>query len=422
LRLVVRPSSIEGTIPSSPSKSYTHRAMVLALLADGKSTLRNVLLSGDTLATLRAIQQLGADVSVKGDVCTVKGGELTCPEEAIDAENSGTTIRLIAGVVSLLPCTTVLSGDESIRQRPMQPLIDAFNELGVQCVSLEGNGKAPLVVRGPNEGKVTHIKGDVSSQFISSLLISSPVKEVDTDVVLTTPLKSRPYIDITMEMMKRFGAECEEFGDSFHIPGGQFYDPIEYVIPGDYSSAAFALVAGALAGRASVSGLDPNDKQGDKRVVEILRDFGARIDSTGGRLTVSAERLKARDVDLSDSPDLFPIVCVLATQAKGRTTIYNAEHVRLKESDRIRSTTDFLRMMGAQVEETKDGCVIEGPCKLKGAEVDSLGDHRILMAAAVAALMAEGETVIGDGECYRISYPSFVQDMRALGAEMEMIE
>jgi 3-phosphoshikimate 1-carboxyvinyltransferase len=396
--------------------------MVLALLADGRSTLRNALISGDTLATLRAIQQLGGDVKVKGDVCMVRGGELICPEDVIDAENSGTTIRLIAGVASLLPCTTVLTGDESIRQRPMQPLIDALVELGVQCASLEADGKAPLVLHGPNEGKTAHIRGDVSSQFISSLIISSPVKEVDTDVVLTTPLKSRPYIDITLEMIGEFGAECEVLEDSFHIPGRQFYNPIEYVIPGDYSSAAFPLVAGAIAGSASVDGLDPKDKQGDKRVVEILKDFGARIDSTGGRMSASSERLRAREVDLADSPDLFPIVCVLATQAKGRTRIYNAEHVRLKESDRIQSTTAFLRMMGAEVKETKDGCVVDGPCKLKGAEVESLGDHRILMAAAVAALVADGETVISDGECYKISYPSFVQDMRALGANMEMIE
>jgi 3-phosphoshikimate 1-carboxyvinyltransferase len=304
----------------------------------------------------------------------------------------------------------------------MQPLIDALVELGVQCTSIEGNGKAPLVIRGPNEGTLAHIRGDVSSQFISSLLISAPVKEVDTEIVLTTPLKSRPYIDITMEMMRRFGAECRESNDRFYVPGRQFYDPVEYTIPGDYSSAAFPLVAGAIAGSASVNGLDSSDKQGDVRIVDVLKNFDARVDVAGTRLTVSAEDLVAAEVDLSDSPDLFPIVCVLATQAKGRTRLYNAEHVRLKESDRIRSTTDFLRQMGADIEERKDGCIITGPCKLKGANVDSVGDHRILMAAAIAALVAKGETVISDGDCYKISYPSFVQDMRALGADMEMIE
>lgn len=412
---------MEGTIRSSPSKSYTHRAMVLALLADGTSKLRNVLLSGDTLATLRAIQQLGAEVSSKGETCAIRGGRLNCPKETIDAENSGTTIRLIAGVVSLLPCEAILTGDESVRQRPMQPLIDALTELGVHCASIKGNGSAPLVVRGPNEGKITHIRGDISSQFISSLLISSPVKDVDTDIILTTPLRSRPYVEITVEMMKMFGTECHESDNAFRVPGGQSYGPLDYTIPGDYSSAAFPLVAGALTGSTSVMGLNPEDKQGDRKIVRILGDFGARIETCGTKLTVSSHKLMATEVDFSDSPDLFPIVCVLATQAKGRTRLYNAEHVRLKESDRIRTTLDFLKDMGAVIEERKDGCVVSGPCRLKGTKINSLGDHRILMAAAVAALVADGETVISEGECYKISYPSFVQDMRSLGANMEMI-
>ncbi len=412
---------MEGTIRSSPSKSYTHRAMVLALLAEGTSKLRNVLLSGDTLATLRAIQQLGAEVSSKGETCAIRGGRLDCPKETIDAENSGTTIRLIAGVVSLLPCEAILTGDESVRQRPMQPLIDALTELDVHCASIKGNGRAPLVVRGPNDGKMTHIRGDISSQFISSLLISSPVKDVDTDIILTTPLRSRPYVEITVEMMKMFGTECHESDNAFRVPGGQSYGHLDYTIPGDYSSAAFSLVAGALTGSTSVSGLDPEDKQGDRKIVRILGDFGARIETCGTKLTVSSQKLMATEVDFSDSPDLFPIVCVLATQAEGRTRLYNAEHVRLKESDRIRTTLDFLKDMGAVIEERKDGCVVSGPCRLKGTKINSLGDHRILMAAAVAALVADGETVISEGECYKISYPSFIQDMRSLGANMEMI-
>lgn len=395
--------------------------MVLALLADGTSKLRNVLLSGDTLATLRAIKQFGAEVSSNGATFAIRGGRLDCPKETIDAENSGTTIRLIAGVASLLPCETILTGDASVRQRPMRPLIDALTELGVHCASIKGDGKAPLAVRGPNEGKTAHIRGDISSQFISSLLISSPVKDVDTDIILTTPLRSRPYVEITVEMMKMFGAGCYESDNAFRVPGGQSYGPLDYAIPGDYSSAAFPLVAGALSGSTSVSELDPEDKQGDRKIVKILGDFGARIETCGTKLTVSSQKLVATEVDFSDSPDLFPIVCVLATQAEGRTRLYNAEHVRLKESDRIRTTLDFLKDMGAMIEETKDGCVVSGPCRLKGAKVDSLGDHRILMAAAVAALVADGDTAISEGECYKISYPSFVQDMRSLGANMEMI-
>ncbi len=171
-----------------------------------------------------------------------------------------------------------------------------------------------------------------------------------------------------------------------------------------------------------MTGLDPTDKQGDRRIIDILREFGAKVEATAESTTASMAELRPREIDLADSPDLFPIVCVLATRASGRTRIFNAEHVRLKESDRIRSTTDFLRAMGARIEENRDGCVVDGPCRLKGSEVDSLGDHRILMAAAVAALIAEGETIISDGDCYKVSYPSFIQDMRALGARMEVID
>ncbi len=421
MRLVVRPSEASGTIAASPSKSYSHRALVFGLLADGRSQLRDVLLSGDTLATLRAAQALGARAEVKGSHVTMDGGKLTCPEDVIDAENSGTTIRIMAGVASLLPCATVLTGDASVRRRPMQPLIDALNQLGATCFSTRGNGLAPLVVKGPIRGNLCSIKGDVSSQFISSLLISSAVKEGDTEIALSTPLKSRPYVEITMGMMRRFGAEVEMTKTGFSVPGRQRYSPQSYRVPGDYSSAAFPLVAGALTAGVAVTGLDPEDRQGDKAIVDILEEFGAEVRLGGTSLRASVGALEGTTVDLADAPDLFPIVAVLGSQARGTTEIVNAEHVRLKESDRIRSTTDFLKVMGAEVSETKDGCVLKGPCQLRGGAVDSLDDHRILMAAAVAAMVAKGPTSISHGECFKISYPRFLEDMGSLGADMELV-
>jgi 3-phosphoshikimate 1-carboxyvinyltransferase len=422
MRLVVRPSEASGTVAASPSKSYSHRALVLGLLADGRSQLRDVLLSGDTLATLKAAEMMGAKAEVKGCNVTMHGGKLVCPEDVIDAQNSGTTIRIIAGVASLLPCTTVLTGDASVRKRPMQPLIDALNELGVQCHSTRGNGMAPLVVRGPNRGQRCTIRGDVSSQFISSLLISSALKEVDTEIMLTTPLKSKPYVEITMGMMRSFGAEVGITKSGFQVPGRQRYAPQTYKVPGDYSSAAFPLVAGALTAGVAVTGLDPEDKQGDKVMIDILEGFGAEVRRGSTSIRASVGELEGCTVDLENAPDLFPIVAVLGSQAQGTTEIVNAEHVRLKESDRIRSTTDFLKVMGADVRETKDGCVIRGPCALKGGVVDSLDDHRILMAAAVAAMVAKGTTSITNGECYRISYPRFLEDMTSLGADMGLME
>ncbi|MCU0861079.1 MAG: 3-phosphoshikimate 1-carboxyvinyltransferase [Methanomassiliicoccales archaeon] len=422
MRLVVNPSPASGTIAASPSKSYSHRALTFGLLADGRSQLREVLLSGDTLATLGAARLFGARAEVSGPNVTMDGGKLACPEDVVDCENSGTTMRLMAGVASLLPCATVLTGDASIRKRPMQPLIDALRQLGVECASTRGNGLAPLIVKGPNKGSKCSIKGDVSSQFISSLLICSALKEVDTEVELTTPLKSRPYVEITMGMMRTFGARVEMNKRGFLVEGRQRYVAQSYRVPGDYSSAAFPLAAGALTAGVAVTGLDPEDKQGDRRIVDIMEEMGAEVRRGQSSLRVSKGRLQGITIDLADAPDLFPIAAVLGTQAKGRTEIVNAEHVRLKESDRIKATADFLKAMGAEVRETRDGCVVQGPSRLHGAIVDSLGDHRILMAAAVAAMVAQGTTSITEGDCYRISYPGFVEDMSALGANMRLVE
>jgi 3-phosphoshikimate 1-carboxyvinyltransferase len=394
--------------------------MTLALLAEGVSRLNRPLLSGDTLATLAAIRAFGAAAGQDHEDLVVQGGRLNCPDNVIDAANSGTTIRIMTGIASLLPCYTVLTGDESIRRRPMQPLIDALNQLGVECHSTRGKGLAPLIVKGPNIGTKVSIPGDVSSQFISSLLISAPLKQCDTDIHLTTELKSRPYVEITMEMMARFGVKAEASPQGFHVDGGQRYQPNVYQVPGDYSSAAFPLVAGALTGQVQVTNLDPQDPQGDKAILTILRRFGAKVHGGENSYESSVGTLRGTDVDLGDAPDLFPIVAVLASQAKGESVIRNAEHVRHKESDRISATTEFLNRMGAEIEERKDGCIIHGPCDLRGARIDPRADHRILMAAAVAALVAEGETIIEDGDCFKISYPGFVQDMRSLGADLEL--
>ncbi|MHC1709875.1 MAG: 3-phosphoshikimate 1-carboxyvinyltransferase [Methanomassiliicoccales archaeon] len=420
VRLRILPSNTEGCVLSSPSKSYTHRAMTLALLAEGESVLRRPLLGEDTLATLDAVKAFGGKVA-SDDALRISGGALRCPENVIDTRNSGTTIRLMAGVASLLPCVTVLTGDESVRRRPMQPLIDALAMMGVRCESSRGNGLAPLIVKGPNLGNRTEIRGDVSSQFISSLLISSALKEVDTEIVLTTPLKSRPYVDITREMMTCFGASCHSTSEGFMVQGGQRYRPQDYTVPGDFSSAAFPLAAGALTGKVTVRNLDPKDAQGDRAFLDILRSLGANVDWNGDALTCSSAELSATDIDLGDAPDLFPMAAVMCAYAKGESRIYNASHVRLKESDRIAATAAFLRDMGADIVEKEDGCVIRGGRPLRGAKVNSFNDHRILMAAAIAALRASGETVISDGECHRISYPDFVSDMRSLGVKMEMI-
>lgn len=420
MKLIVNPSAVQGTLSSTPSKSHTHRALVLAGLANGETRLRRPLIGGDTQATVRGMEQFGASFRAEDDDRIVRGGRLRAPASAIDCANSGTTIRLLAGIASLLPYSVTLTGDASLQQRPMKPLISALTEMGVHASS-QNNGCPPLIIRGPNKGRWTHIKGDISSQFISSLLISSALKELDTEIVITTPLKSRPYVQITRDMMSHFGATTAETKNGYRVMGGQRYRPRDYTIPGDYSSASFPLVAGALAGKVTVTGLDPQDQQGDRSILDVLARFGASVTRGGESVTVGKGDLHGTEVDLGDSPDAFPILAVLATQARGESALTNAEHLRFKESDRIATTVSFLKAMGADIEERKDGCVVRGPTRLKGRSIDPSGDHRILMAAAVAGLVAEGTTTISHGDSYAISYPRFPEDLRALGANVEVV-
>ena len=418
MRLEVRSSEATGTVRAPPSKSYTHRAIVLAALSRGDSMLRRPLLSGDTLATLRGMEQFGAIVRREGDDLMIRGGRLRAPSGQIDCGNSGTTLRLLTGIASLLKSDVVLTGDESLRTRPMKPLLAALNEMGVRAASASREGLPPITIRGPNNGRWTHIRGDVSSQFISSLLISSALKELDTEIVITTPLTSRPM----WRSPGRCGpARCDpvETKNGYRVLGGQTYRPRDHTIPGDYSSASFPLVAGALTGKVTVAGLDPDDRQGDRAVLDVLKRFGALVSVKGDEATVERGALKGIEVDVGSMPDSFPVLAVLATQASGSTVLRNAKHLRFKESDRIATTVSFLTQMGADVEEREDGCVVRGPTRLRGRSIDPSGDHRILMAAAVAGLVADGRTTISDSDAYKVSYPGFVRDMRALGSSME---
>lgn len=418
MKLQVKPSEINGTMTAPPSKSCTHRAIVLASLAKGTSKIEKALRSRDTLATMHAMEAFGASIKEDGETLVIRGGRLKSPINPIDCLNSGTTLRLCCGIASLLDNNITFTGDDSLKGRPMKPLLNAFTEMGVYCTSTSQG----IIIRGPNNGRWTHIRGDVSSQFISSLLISSALKPRDTDVVITSPLVSKPYVNITVNMMSQFGVKCAETKDGYRIMGGQSYRSRDYTVPGDYSSAAFALVAGAISGKVTVTGLNPNDVQGDKAIIDFLREFGADIDVCGDAVTIKKSELKGITADVGGCPDLFPILAVLGTQAEGETVLYNAAHLKHKESDRIASVVAFLKNMGANIEERDDGCIIKGKNSLTGCVVNPNGDHRILMAAVVAATVASGKTIITDGGCYDVSYPAFIRDFKSLGVDVEEVE
>lgn len=416
--ILIRPSDVGGTIRASPSKSYTHRAILMGFLTAGRFRVRNPLLSEDTQATIDGVEAFGGRCTVGNGELVVRGEGLALPEKAVDARNSGTTIRLLTGLAALLDGTTRLTGDASLRRRPMGPLLDALRDLGVSCSPAE-DGCPPVEVAGPMKGTRAQLRGDVSSQFLSSLLIACPLKATETRIDVLPPVRSEPYVDLTIHMLREFGVAVDRLGGGYRIPGRRTYAGTSFTVPGDFSSAAFPLAAGAVAGGpVTVEGLDASRPQGDVRFLDLLRAFGATVDVRGDRVTVSGGTLLGRSIDVSQNPDLFPILAVLGACARGTTRLSGGEHLRFKESDRIATTVAFLRAMGADIEATPDGCVVRGPATLRGARIVTEGDHRIAMAAAVAALAAEGGSNIEDEGSHAVSYPTFLDDLRSLGAEV----
>lgn len=418
---MIKSSTARGTVVASPSKSYTHRAMVLGALTRGPFVLRSPLLSEDTRATLDALHVMGASVSRNPSSVKIHCDDLGPAGAVIDAKNSGTTIRLMSGIASLLPTTTTLTGDGSLVKRPMAPLADALGMLGAEVSYLGQPGRAPLRVKGPIRGPATEIAGGVSSQFVSSLIIACTQKPDDTLIRIRGGLVSRPYVDITLEVLRAFGGRAEEAGDGFSIEGGQRLGRDEYTVPGDYSSAAFMLAAGAItSGDVTVRNLDGASPQGDRAIVRHLRDLGAEVEAKSDSVRVTGGRLEGIEIDVKDTPDLFPVLAVLGAASEGTTVLKGGANLRYKESDRIATTTAFLRAMGARVKATDDGCVVSGGAKLHGADVDTHGDHRILMAAALAGLISTSGTRIRDDESYKVSYPGFLRDMHQLGCRLEV--
>jgi 3-phosphoshikimate 1-carboxyvinyltransferase len=427
MRVSISKSSVKGEVFAPPSKSYTHRAITLAALSK-ESIVRRPLISADTLATIRASEMFGASVKREEENLIIHGfnGKPNVPDDVIDAANSGTTLRLMTAIAGLTDGITVLTGDSSLRTRPNGPLIKVLNQLGARTCSTRGNERAPLVVKGGIEGKEVSIDGSISSQFISAILIACPLAENSTTLSIIGKLKSRPYVEVTIEMLELAGVKIhtdESNGTKFIIPGKQKYNLKEYTIPGDFSSASYLLAAAAMTegSEITVKNLFPS-KQGDKLIIETLKKMGADIswDKEAGVVTVRGGRkLKAITFDAGATPDLVPTVAVLAAIAEGTSRIENAEHVRYKETDRLRALATELPKLGVKLKEEKDSLTITGG-KLKGAEVHGWDDHRIVMSLALAGMVA-GNTTIDTTESVAISYPDFFKDMSNLGVKIKQI-
>ena len=426
MRVRITPSSVTGEVTAPPSKSYTHRAVILASLAAGESIIENPLLSDDTLYTIDACRSLGADIKQEGNNLRVTGtgGQIKVARsrQKVFVGNSGSTIRMVAPLAALSRTRLVFDGDSRLYQRPIDDLLSALESLGVNALSLSNNAYPPIAILGGNfgGGEVT-VSGRVSSQHISGLLMVAPYAEEGMKIKISGGLRSKPYTDITLDIMQAFGVEAVNNNyKEFLIKGRQKYKARHYKIEGDYSSAAYFLAAGAIGGQpVTVKNLKADSAQGDKYLLNILSEMGCYVELQKEQVKISRHKeLKGITVDLSDYPDIVQTVAVVAAYAHGKTEIANIGHLKFKETDRIIDTAAELAKIGIKVSVDGNNMVVYGG-KPKGAEIESHDDHRIAMSLAVAALFAEGNSMINSAEAVTKSYPQFFTDLAKLGAKLE---
>jgi 3-phosphoshikimate 1-carboxyvinyltransferase len=425
VKLRITPSSITGEVSAPPSKSYTHRAVIAASLAEGESLIESPLLSDDTIYTINACRLLGADIELESDRLKINGTggkiRVAANKDKIFAGNSGSTVRMIAALAALSQNKVILDGDNRLRQRPLGDLLSALESLGAKAGSLGNNGCPPVEIRGGklSGGEIT-ASGETSSQHVSALLMIAPYIENGLKIKVTG-LRSRPYLDMTLDVMRAFGVEVENHNyKEFKIKGGQEYKARCYRVEGDYSSAAYFLAAGAIGGGpVTAKNLKKDSVQGDRYLLNILSAMGGSVEQQEEAVTVSRrDELQGVTIDLGDYPDLVPTVAVVAAYARGKTEMSNISHLKFKESDRLSDTAAELGKMGIKAEVTDDTMIVYGG-RPGGAEVEAHNDHRLAMSLAIAALFAEGGSIINGAESVSKSHPGFFNDLAELGARIE---
>jgi 3-phosphoshikimate 1-carboxyvinyltransferase len=413
---------LHGAVYAPPSKSYTQRMVIAAALSEGASKVWHPLFSEDTDAALRAITALGATFQAVEECWIIKGTQpLNIPREPIDCGESGATLRFMIPVAALAEGPSTLLFRGSLERRPVEPLLAALRQLGAETqVGKQGSLDAVFVEGGGIAGGKCSIAGDVSSQFISGLMFACPLAKKDVEIALSSPLESADYVKMTEAVLSQHAVVVGVEENRIFISSNQTYKAADSTVPGDFSSAAFLLSAAAITNsQVIVNNLDYEAVQGDKAILTVLKQMGVEGTACPDSVEIqgTGAPLKPIDVDAKNIPDLVPAIAVLACCAEGTSHIWGAKRLRLKESDRLQSIYKELTKMGAQITLTDDGLTITG-APLHGAVIDPHNDHRIAMAAAVAALAAEGETTIHNADCIRKSYPQFFYHLKHLGADI----
>ena len=419
MNVLFHPFTPKGTVAAPPSKSDVHRAVICAALSGGVCTVSPVAMSEDIKATIGCVEALGASAKLSGDVLTVDGsriGEQTAAE--LDCGESGSTLRFLIPVAAALGVNATFVGRGRLPERPLGVYTDVLPKAGA---AFESEGGLPLTIGGKLKSGVFRVPGDVSSQFISGLLFALPLLRGDSDIVLTSPVQSVGYINMTVRTMERFGVEVDVTDTGWHVRGQQRYIPSDYRTDGDWSQAAFYMTAGAINGEITVDGVNTDSAQGDRRIAALLREFGAEVIQDASRVTVKKSSLRGITIDVKNIPDLVPALAVCAAFAHGTTRIINAARLRLKESDRLQTTAALINALGGKAHELPDGLEIEGG-SLWGGFVKGSNDHRIVMAAAACAAGCDEDILCTDAFSVNKSYPDFYRDYNSVGGKSEIKE
>ena len=415
----IEKSQLNGEVICPPSKSYTHRAIFLAALSDGKSIVKNALYSSDTRATIDACKTFGVDVHESGDVISIENSiNLEGEGGIIDVVNSGTTIRIATAIAAISPNKTILSGDASIKKRPMKPLLDSLESLGAKCIS--DDGKPPITVSGRIKGGEVKIMGDISSQFVSALLIIAPRLQNGLELNVEGNIVSKPYIDSTISSMEKFGVKLEiiEKYKKYKI-NHQVYKPTEFSVPSDFSNLALLLAANVLVGNNTTIKISMGDfPQGDELFIDILEKMGVIVTLKDDVISIKTPaKLDGGKFDLGNTPDLLPPLAILVLKSQNPIWIYNVAHARFKETDRIKIIAREIKKLGVRVEEKNDGMILYPPENITGAELRSENDHRLFMAFCICGMYI-GNCIVTNPESVEVSYPNFISDITKIGGNI----
>ncbi|OQB14754.1 MAG: 3-phosphoshikimate 1-carboxyvinyltransferase [Firmicutes bacterium ADurb.Bin193] len=418
--VTITPSKISGSVTVPPSKSLCHRAIICASLAAGVSEIENIGTSDDIEVTIENMKRLGAVIRKSGKRLIIDGTDTlkTQGPLTLDCNESGSTLRFLIPLALHCEGPVTFTGTGRLPVRPLDTFYGVFKRFGIPYQNTDG--KLPLTVSKGDISGVIEIEGNISSQFISGLLMALPLYDFNSEIRITAPLESRGYVDMTIDVMRRFGVEVRNNNyHTFKVQGGQSYKNAVYTVEGDFSQAAFFLAAGALGSFTICKGLNPSSIQGDREIINIIKRMGGEIVIEKDGIAAVPSKLYGCEIDASQTPDLVPVLAVLGALAEDETVINNATRLRIKESDRLSAIAEQLNALGATVIEKTDGLVIEGIDTLSGGTVSSCNDHRIAMSIAIASTCCNEEIVINQSDCVKKSYPHFWEDFQMLGGKVD---